>query len=101
VEALEGFAIGGADGVIGRVTDFHFDDAAWVIRYLIVNTSNWWRGHQMLVSPEWIKGIDWGKSVATVDGGTRAMTSVRYRTDGRRPGAYRDRAIRPSSSATL
>jgi sporulation protein YlmC with PRC-barrel domain len=36
---LEGYAINATDGTIGRVKDFYFDDEAWVIRYLIVDTS--------------------------------------------------------------
>ncbi|MEO8925488.1 MAG: hypothetical protein ABI330_22165, partial [Caldimonas sp.] len=35
------------------------DDETWAIRYLIVNTSNWWVGHKVLISPEWIKDVSW------------------------------------------
>jgi len=37
------------------------------VRYLIVNTSNWWVGHQVLVSPEWIQGVSWSESKVTID----------------------------------
>ena len=36
IKDLEGCTIGAADGIIGRVRDFYFDDEAWVIRYLVV-----------------------------------------------------------------
>jgi hypothetical protein len=36
IKDLEDCTIGAADGIIGRVRDFYFDDEAWVIRYLVV-----------------------------------------------------------------
>jgi hypothetical protein len=32
------------DGEIGHVEDFIIDDETWAIRYLIVDTRNWWPG---------------------------------------------------------
>jgi hypothetical protein len=32
-----------------------------------VNTSNWWVGHQVLVSPEWIEGVSGSESKVTID----------------------------------
>jgi hypothetical protein len=32
------------------------------IRYIIVNTSNWWLGHKVILSPKWIDDIDWAES---------------------------------------
>lgn len=65
--AIKGYHIRAEDGEIGHVQGFVLDDASWSVRYLIVNTSNWWMGHQVLVSPEWITDIDWTESVVTVD----------------------------------
>jgi hypothetical protein len=42
------------------------DDLTWSIRYLIVNTSNWWVGHKVLVSPEWIQDVSWAGSYIAV-----------------------------------
>jgi hypothetical protein len=50
------------DGDIGHVQGFLVDEASWAIRYIIVNTSNWWLGHQVLIAPEWIDHIDWPES---------------------------------------
>lgn len=36
---LEDYAIRATDGTIGHVKDFYFDDQAWVIRYLVVDTN--------------------------------------------------------------
>ena len=51
VEKLEGLAIDATDGVIGKVKDFYFDDEAWVIRYMVVDTSKWLGGREVLISP--------------------------------------------------
>jgi hypothetical protein len=66
-KAVNGYHIRAKDGEIGHVQGYLVDDASWSIRYLIVNTSNWWMGHRVLVSPEWITDIDWAESVVTVD----------------------------------
>lgn len=50
------------DGDIGHVEDFLVDDSSWAIRYMIVDTRNWWPGKKVLVSPEWIERVDWNDS---------------------------------------
>lgn len=64
--AVKGYHIRANDGEIGHVQGFLLDDATWSIRYLIVNTSNWWVGHKVLVSPEWIKKVSWSGSYVDV-----------------------------------
>jgi hypothetical protein len=44
---------------IGRVVDFYFDDAAWVIRYLVVNLGSTLNKDLRLVAPESVERIDW------------------------------------------
>jgi hypothetical protein len=51
------YSIHAIDGEIGHVEDFIIDDDAWKIRYLVVNTSNWLAGKEVLISPEWIERI--------------------------------------------
>jgi hypothetical protein len=46
-----GYHIAATDGAIGHVEDFLVDDATWAIRYMIVDTRNWWAGKKVLVSP--------------------------------------------------
>jgi uncharacterized protein YrrD len=60
--AVSGYHIQGADGEIGHVEDFIIDDETWAIRYLIINTRNWWPGKKVLVSPKWIEHINWIES---------------------------------------
>jgi uncharacterized protein YrrD len=65
--AVKGYHILASDGEIGHVQGFVLDDHSWAIRYLVVNTSNWWIGHEVLVSPEWIQDVSWSESTVTVD----------------------------------
>jgi hypothetical protein len=48
---LGGYAIVAIDGPIGHVKDFYFDDEAWVIRYLSVDTGSWLSSRNVLISP--------------------------------------------------
>ena len=56
---LEDFAIGVSDGTIGHVKDFYFDDRAWVIRYLVVDTGSWLASRKVLISPIVLGRPDW------------------------------------------
>ncbi len=57
--AITGYDVHASDGDIGHVAGMLFDDETWAVRYLIVDTSNWWVGHQMLIAPPWIEGVSW------------------------------------------
>ena len=59
---VTGYDIEASDGGIGNVKDFLFDESTFEIRYLIVDTGNWWPGKQVLVATRWIDGIDWIES---------------------------------------
>jgi len=48
---LKGRTLRARDGVIGRVTDFYFDDDTWVVRYLVVDTEEKLKPHDVLISP--------------------------------------------------
>lgn len=55
------------DGEIGHLQGMLIDEDTWAVRYFIVNTSNWWLGHQVLIAPSWIIGINWGDAKISVD----------------------------------
>lgn len=61
-----GYKIHATDGEIGDVEDFIVDDT-WKIRYLIVDTGNWFPGKKVLISPEWIQDVNWPRSSVYVD----------------------------------
>jgi hypothetical protein len=54
-----GHHIQASDGEIGHVEDFIIDDETWAIRYLVIDTQNWWPGKKVLVSPLWIERVSW------------------------------------------
>ena len=57
---VSGYHIQATDEGIGHVEDFIFDDSSWAIRYLVVDTRNWWPGGKtVLVGTRWIDRIDW------------------------------------------
>ena len=58
---VSGHHIQALDGEIGHVQDFIIDDETWAIRYLIIDTHNWWPGKKVLVSPQWIESVSWGE----------------------------------------
>jgi len=65
--AVRGYYVHANNGEIGHIEDFVIDDETWAIRYVIINTSNWWSGKQILVSPHWIKHISWDDSTVFID----------------------------------
>ena len=50
------------DGEIGHVHDFIVDDETWAIRYLVIDTRNWWPGKKVLIAPQWIDRVSWSES---------------------------------------
>lgn len=58
-DAVSGHDIQAKDGEIGHVADFIIDDHTWTIRYLVIDTRNWWPGKKVLVSPQWIERVSW------------------------------------------
>jgi hypothetical protein len=64
-EAVKGYHLHATDGDIGHVDGFLVDEQTWAIQYLIVNTSNWWLGHQVLIAPAWFEDVSWVYSKIT------------------------------------
>jgi hypothetical protein len=66
VEAVTGYHIHARDGEIGHVNDFIIEDADWSIRYLVVDTTNWWPGKKVLISPRSVLGIEWSDGLVNL-----------------------------------
>lgn len=62
-----GYYIEASDGDIGHVEDFLIEDENWAIRYMVVDTVNWWPGKKVLVAPQWIKEVSWVDSRVYVE----------------------------------
>jgi hypothetical protein len=64
---VKGYDIQALDESIGHVQDFVFDDTSWAIRYLVIDTRNWWPGgKKVLVGTHWIDGINWADKTVQV-----------------------------------
>ena len=60
-----GYGVSAADGDVGVVRDFLFDDETWRVRYLVVDTGTWLFGKRVLLRQETIQQVDWAsRSVA-------------------------------------
>jgi sporulation protein YlmC with PRC-barrel domain len=64
---ITGYHVRGKDGEVGHIADFIVDDETWAIRYLVVDTSNWWIGRKVLVAPHWAQEISWTKRMVYVN----------------------------------
>jgi hypothetical protein len=59
VAEVTGYHIDAIDGEIGHVEDFLVDDVSWRIHYLNADTTNWWPGENVLISPRSVREIGW------------------------------------------
>jgi hypothetical protein len=59
IETLSSYQLEAADGPIGHVHDFYFDDEHWALRYLVVDTGEWLPGRTVLVSPMAVTAVNW------------------------------------------
>jgi hypothetical protein len=66
-KTIKGYKLNSRDGEIGKVKEFYFDDRHWAIRYLIIDTRNWWPGKKVLISPQWIERVSWSESKVFVN----------------------------------
>jgi hypothetical protein len=61
-QEVTGYYIQAKDGEIGHVEDFILDDENWAIRYMEIDTRNWWPGKKVLIAPQWIESVSWDQS---------------------------------------
>jgi len=66
-KAVVGYHLQAIGGEVGHVEGLLIDDQTWAIRYLVVNTSNWWMGHKVLIAPQWIDGVHWSDRTVTLN----------------------------------
>lgn len=64
---VSGYHLQALDAVFGHVDQFVFEDENWAIRYLVVDTRNWWPGKRVLLAPQWIARVSWPESKVYVD----------------------------------
>ena len=56
--STNGYHVHASDGDIGHIENFLIDESTWTIRYLIIDTSNWWMGKSVLMSPFAVQSFD-------------------------------------------
>jgi len=76
VNKVTGYHIEATDGAIGHVEDFIIDVETWEIRYLVVDTQNWWPGRKVLVAPRWIDHVRWNDSKVYVNLSRKAIKNA-------------------------
>lgn len=54
-----GIRVTSGDVDIGLVKDLLIDEDSWAIRYMVVNTGDWWPNQQVLIAPQWIGALNW------------------------------------------
>ena len=59
VKSLISYGIQETDGDIGEIVDLYFDDQSWTVRYIVVETGNWFSGKKVLISPQSFQQPDW------------------------------------------
>jgi hypothetical protein len=93
VDEVTGYYIHAHDGEVGHVEDFLLDGSAWAIRYIVVDTRNWWPGKKVLIAPDWIDGIDWAHRLVRV---VRTRHQIRHA-----PEYDSHRSLEPADEARL
>jgi sporulation protein YlmC with PRC-barrel domain len=64
---VEGYYVAATDGEIGHVEDLLIDDADWTINLLAIDTRNWLPGRKVVISPGWLRAVDWPNRQVEVD----------------------------------
>jgi hypothetical protein len=76
ISVVDGYSIGARDGTIGHVDGFVIDTLYWAVRYLEIDTRNWWPGKHVLINPAWIEHVNWKQRTVTVDLTREAIKSA-------------------------
>ena len=55
---LGDFELQATDGPIGAIRDSLFDEAAWTVRWFVVDTGNWLPGRKVLIAPDRLAAVE-------------------------------------------
>jgi sporulation protein YlmC with PRC-barrel domain len=64
---VTGYHVKASDGEIGHVEDFLVDETSWDIRYVLIDTKNWWPGQHVLLSPFAVQDVSWSEEQIQVN----------------------------------
>lgn len=66
-DEIKGYHIKAKDKEFGNLEDLFVDEENWLIRYLLIDTCNFLPCKNVLLSPEWIKNINWREKNISID----------------------------------
>lgn len=98
IKKLDRCRILAVDGEAGRVRDVYLDDDRWVVRYLVVDSSDWLSEQSVLISPSAATSIDWETramsfaSLLRAGRSRRALSTMRIRLPAQDPRKAQRRA---------
>lgn len=80
--AVKGYHLHASDGEIGHLQGLLVDEESWAIRYLVIDTSNWWMGQKVLIAPQWVSEVSWADAKLYVTLSRKSIkTAPRYDPD--------------------
>jgi hypothetical protein len=79
---VTGYGIDATDGSFGHVEDFIFDDQSWTIRYLVIDTKNYWPSPSAIIASDWIRSINWSALKVAIElNGAVVKSAPEFNTD--------------------
>lgn len=73
---VRGYHIRASNAEFGHVADLIVDQQDWRVRYLEIDTRNWWPGKHVLVAPTWIQDVSWANKEIAVNLAREAIESA-------------------------
>lgn len=67
ISEVKGYQLHATDASMGHLEDLMIDNASWAVRYLVVDTANWWFGKHVVMPVQWIQKLDWDAKSVFVD----------------------------------
>lgn len=64
---VAGYGVEAKDARFGHVEDFIIDDESWAIRYLAIDTKNYWPSKSVIIAPDWVQSINWPAKTVSID----------------------------------
>ena len=64
---MAGYTVKATDGDIGDIEDFLIDENTMKIDFTVVDTGSWFPGKKVLLSPKWIREINWENSEVVIN----------------------------------
>ncbi|MGF1621093.1 MAG: PRC-barrel domain-containing protein [Rhodomicrobiaceae bacterium] len=94
LKEVKGYYIRASNGDIGHVDGFLIEDLE-AVRYLVIDTKNWWPGKKVLISARWVQDVSWTRQQISI-APTREQVEQSPEYDGTGPveRAYEERLHR-------